>query len=133
MRAVISRWPLRAKVGQKGQGLAGSEPGRREEDPQKDPPRPLGEKSRRGGRAMRDLQKSSKFGMERRITLGYLGAGTVSSTNHPAASSTNPGRAFFSVHPRSRTQGFEEKAALTDRNSCIQTRTGTFSALRTLP
>jgi hypothetical protein len=46
---VISRWPLRAKAGQKGQGLAGFEPGRREEDPQKDPPRPLGEKRSRGG------------------------------------------------------------------------------------
>jgi hypothetical protein len=44
MRAVISRWPLRAKTGQKRQGLVGFEPGRgggggacR---------RPLGEKSR---------------------------------------------------------------------------------------
>jgi hypothetical protein len=44
---------------------------------------------------MRDLQKSSKFGTERRITLGYLGAGTVSFNKSPGGFVDNPGRAFF--------------------------------------
>jgi hypothetical protein len=46
MRVVISRWPLRVRTGQKGQGLVGFEPGRGRGAPAEDPLRPLGEKSR---------------------------------------------------------------------------------------
>lgn len=96
MRTVISRWPLRARTGQKGQGLAGFEPGPGGGGPQKTLSNPWAKKVE-GREPCVTCRKVLNLGRKRRITLGSFGAGIVSSTNHPAASSTTLVGLFFSA------------------------------------
>lgn len=116
---MISRWPLKARTGQKGQGLGGFEPGRGEEARR----RPLAEKSRR--EPCVTCRKVLNLGRKRRITLGYFRAGTVSSANHPAASSTILVRPFF-CSPTLSEPGFGQKSSSQTPNSCIQIPTASF-------